>query len=579
MDNRNPLFIAASRAVALLLVVGSGAVYAQVPVDEQGNPVGTSQWDGNTSDKVVASEEFELLDASALQELVGPVALYPDDLLAIVLPAATYPLQVVQASRFLEKLKTDPSLKPDEDWDDSIVALVNYPEVVEMMNEDLDWTWRLGEAVVAQQNDVLNAVEDFRDKAYAAGNLKSDEYQTVSRNDDVIEITPVSEEVIYVPYYEPQSVVVYQSRPVYYYYPRAYPVYYYPYPASYAFSSGYFWGVTTAFTIGWSSNHLRVYHQSYYGHPYYGHNYRNHWWYRSPAIGRYNSIYIDNSVNINTTVVNNRYSQGDVWRPGRNARLRYDDQRITRNRYYANGQPARSSISAGRNTTSGSNAVRTTDSQRSVSRAAIERNNSVRDMRENITRNRETRAPSTRTQNTTRSPSATERQVRQPGATSPAVRANSNDSVRQMRETISSNQAQRERVTSTRQPAVATQPRTRDTSRTTTPQTRSPATQRAPTTQRSTIPSSRAPTTQRSTIPSSRAPITTSRPATVQRSTVPSTRAPAVQQRSSAPVRETRTAPAAQTRAPSSRKTTSSSQSSRSGNSNRRNSSQATRKR
>lgn len=564
MDHRNPLFIAASRAVALLLVIGSGAAFAQVPVDEQGNPVGTTQWDGNTSDKVVA-DEFELLDASELQDLVGPVALYPDDLLAIVLPAATYPLQVVQASRFLEKLKTDPSLQPDEDWDDSIVALVNYPEVVEMMNEDLDWTWRLGEAVVAQQNDVLNAVEDFRDKAYAAGNLKSDEHQTVSRNDDVIEITPVSEEVIYVPYYEPQSVVVYQSRPVYYYYPRAYPVYYYPYPAGYAFSSGYFWGVTTAFTIGWSSNHLRVYHHSYHGHPYYGYRYRNNWWYRSPAIGRYNSIYIDNSVNINTTVVHNRYSQGDVWRPGRNARLRYDDQRITRNRYYANGQPARSSVSTTRPATR-SNVTQSSQSQRSVSRAASERNNSVRDMRENITRNRETRAPATRAQNTTRSPSGTAQPVRQPGASSPAVRSTTDNSVRQMRETISSHQAQRERTTRTRQPAIATQQPARETSRTATPQTRSSATQRAP-------------TTQRSTLPSARAPITTSRPATVQRPTAPSTRAPAVQQRSSAPARETRSAPAAQTRAPASSRSNSSRQSSRSGSADRRSSSPATRKR
>ena len=120
-----------------------------------------------------------LLSSAELQELVGPIALYPDDLLAVVLPASTYPLQLVQAQRFLDDLKSDSSLQPDESWDDSIVALINYPEAVELLNDDLDWTWRLGEAVVAQQADVIAAVESFRDRAYAAGNLKSDEHQTV----------------------------------------------------------------------------------------------------------------------------------------------------------------------------------------------------------------------------------------------------------------------------------------------------------------------------------------------------------------------------------------------------------------
>ena len=189
---------------------------AQVPVDEQGNTIGTT------------AEEIPLLSAAELTELVGPIALYPDDLLAIVLPASTYPLQLVQADRFLQDLKSDSTLKPDEDWDDSVVALVNYPEVIELMVDDLDKTWRLGEAVVAQQADVIDAVESFRDRAYAAGNLQSDNHQTVSQNDGVIEITPIEEDVIYVPYYEPERVVVYQSQPAYYYYPRAYPVYYYP---------------------------------------------------------------------------------------------------------------------------------------------------------------------------------------------------------------------------------------------------------------------------------------------------------------------------------------------------------------
>lgn len=338
MNTRIPNLLSRGLPLAVLLCTGASA---QVPVDDDGNVIGSYEAADagalqNSQD--VGNEGIPLLSAAELEELVGPVALYPDDLLAVVLPASTYPLQVVQAARFLEDLQNDPGLKPDPEWDDSIIALVNYPEVVELLNEDLDWTWRLGEAVVAQQADVVNAVENFRDRAYAAGNLKSDGYQTVDRNEGVIEITPVNEDIIYVPYYEPERVVYHQPRPVYYYYPRPCPVYYYPYPSGYAFSRPYFWGVTTAFTIGWSSNHLRVFHHSYHGHPYFGRSYYDRWWYRRPDIHVYNNVYIRNNVTVN------RYVDGDYWRPRRGSRLRATDQRITRNTYYRD--PGASSGSA-----------------------------------------------------------------------------------------------------------------------------------------------------------------------------------------------------------------------------------------
>ena len=299
-----------------LAMLTAAPVLAQVPVDENGNPIAPLQEDATLDSN--EDNALPLLSAADLEDLVGPVALYPDDLLAIVLPASTYPLQVVQAARFLERLETDPSLKPDEDWDDSVTALLNYPEVVELMNEDIDWTWRLGEAVVAQQTDVVAAVEAFRDRAYAAGNLKTDEYQTVSDEDGVIEIEPANEEVIYVPYYEPESVVVYQPQPVYHYYPQPYPLYYYPYPAGYSFASNFFWGVTTAFTIGWATDHLRVYHHSYWGHPYYGHHYYNHYYYRSPSLGIFNHHYVYNSHRYSSY----RHRDGDYWRPRRHGGAR-----------------------------------------------------------------------------------------------------------------------------------------------------------------------------------------------------------------------------------------------------------------
>ena len=299
-----------------LAMLTAAPVLAQVPVDENGNPIAPLQEDATLDSN--EDNALPLLSAADLEDLVGPVALYPDDLLAIVLPASTYPLQVVQAARFLERLETDPSLKPDEDWDDSVTALLNYPEVVELMNEDIDWTWRLGEAVVAQQTDVVAAVEAFRDRAYAAGNLKSDEYQTVSDEDGVIEIAPANEEVIYVPYYEPESVVVYQPQPVYHYYAQPYPLYYYPYPAGYSFASNFFWGVTTAFTIGWVTDHLHVYHHSYWGHPYYGHHYYNHYYYRSPTLGVFNHHYVYNSHRYSSY----RHRDGDYWRPRRHGGAR-----------------------------------------------------------------------------------------------------------------------------------------------------------------------------------------------------------------------------------------------------------------
>ncbi|HLF11757.1 MAG TPA: DUF3300 domain-containing protein [Gammaproteobacteria bacterium] len=244
-----------------------------------------------------ANEEAALLSAEALDELVGPIALYPDDLIGIVLPASTYPLQIVQAARFLENRTNDSTLEPDTDWDDSVVALLNYPDVVKLMNDDLDWTWELGDAVLNQRAQVLDAIQDFRDRAYAAGNLRSDDRQVVSNDDGVIAIAPADPEVIYVPYYEPERVVVYQTVPVYHYYPWAYPVYYYPYPAGYSFSTGYFWGVTSAFVVGWNSHYLHVHHHGYYGHPYYGRRY-------------YDPFYVRHGININVNI-----NRGNVWEP------------------------------------------------------------------------------------------------------------------------------------------------------------------------------------------------------------------------------------------------------------------------
>ena len=186
-------------------------------------------------------------------QLVGRIALYPDDLVAIILPAATSPLQIVQADRYLDKRKSDPKLPIDDKWDDPVKSLLNYPDVVKMMSNDLDWTSDLGEAVVADQGAVLEAVQVFRRQAQAAGNLKSDTKQVVKTEKEVIIIEPADPQVVYVPQYNPSTVVVYGAAPMWGYYPTPYPSYYYPYAPGAAMAAGVIWGA--AIGAAWSGNH------------------------------------------------------------------------------------------------------------------------------------------------------------------------------------------------------------------------------------------------------------------------------------------------------------------------------------
>jgi len=202
--------------------------------------------------------------AEELETLVGPIALYPDDLVAIILPASTNPLQIVQVDRFLEKRKQDPKLPIDENWDEAVKNLANYPDVIKMMSNDLDWTSDLGEAVVADQGAVLSAIQAFRRKAQSAGNLKSDDKQKVEVEKEIIKIVPADPQVIYVPQYNPTTVVTYSTVPVYGYYPAPYPAYYYPYPPGAAFATGLIWGAAIgaawggAWGVGWGNNEINI---------------------------------------------------------------------------------------------------------------------------------------------------------------------------------------------------------------------------------------------------------------------------------------------------------------------------------
>ena len=188
-----------------------------------------------------------------LEKLVDRIALYPDDLVGIILPASTNPLQLVQADRYLDKRKANPALAVDEKWDDAVKSLLNYPEVVKSMSSDLDWTSALGEAVVADPGEVLQAIQAFRRKTQAVGNLKTDAKQVVVIEKEVIKIVPADPQVIYVPQYNPSTVVVYGGYSSWGYYPAPYPVYYYPYAPGAAFATGLIWGAAISAT--WNGGH------------------------------------------------------------------------------------------------------------------------------------------------------------------------------------------------------------------------------------------------------------------------------------------------------------------------------------
>jgi len=217
----------------------------------------------------------QLLKPEELDALVAPIALYPDNLLSLVLMASTYPLEVVVADRWAKenkKLKGD-ELKAALDkqaWDDSVKSLVATPDVLSMMSTKIDWTQKLGDAVLAQQPDVMDAIQRLRARADANNKLTSTKQQKVTKTQNqgrqVIAIEPTDPNTLYVPYYNPS--VVYGGWP----YP-AYPPYYFGYPGyiaggliatGLAFGAGYalgrwasggnFWGGG----FNWNNNNINV---------------------------------------------------------------------------------------------------------------------------------------------------------------------------------------------------------------------------------------------------------------------------------------------------------------------------------
>ena len=221
-----------------------------------------------------AQDQQPKIPADQLDSLVAPIALYPDPLLAQVLAASTYPLELIQLQQWLAKNQAlkDKSLAEavaKQPWDPSIQALAALPDVVKRLADDIQWTTDLGNAFLAQQGDVMDAVQRMRKKADSNGNLKSTEQQRVEtkvvENKSVIVIEPAKPEVVYVPSYDP--VVVY-GPPVY-----PYPPIYYPPAGYYAAGMAISFGIGVAmgaawggggwgWGCGWGNNNVYVNHNN-----------------------------------------------------------------------------------------------------------------------------------------------------------------------------------------------------------------------------------------------------------------------------------------------------------------------------
>src|SRR6266516_1816851 len=177
-----------------------------------------------------------------LDQMLAPIALYPDSLLSQIFMASTYPLEVVEAARWS---MGNPDLTGQQavdaveqkDWDASVKSLAAFPQVLAMMDQQLEWTARLGDVFIAQEPQVMETVQSLRQKAYAAGNLRSTEQAYVVQQGDAYAIEPASPEVVYVPYYDPR--VAYGS----WWWPAYPPVYWGPWPGYYVYPGFAFaWG-------------------------------------------------------------------------------------------------------------------------------------------------------------------------------------------------------------------------------------------------------------------------------------------------------------------------------------------------
>jgi hypothetical protein len=262
------------------------------------------------------TSEIEPFTQAELEQVLAPIALYPDTVLSHILIAATYPLEVVQAERWT---LSNPDITgsdaveavKDENWDPSIKALVAFPQVLKRLSENLDWTQKLGDAFLQDEEKLLASVQTLRVRAYEAGNLDKMDKVSVIHEDESIIIEPVEREVVYVPYYDTR--VVYGP----WYWSHYPPVYWNsPYYASHYgghHASPFYWGPSVNVSFGfffssfhWHNHHVvRIPYHHYRPHHYYDrHQIANHQharrWSHNPTHRRgvsYRSVTVSNRYN------------------------------------------------------------------------------------------------------------------------------------------------------------------------------------------------------------------------------------------------------------------------------------------
>ncbi len=262
----------------------------------------------------VAEEEFS---QEQLDQIMAPIALYPDSLLSQVLMASTYPVDVAEAAKWSkenrEKYMGDDAVKAVEgqDWDPSVKSLIAFPQALEMMGDKPDWVQQVGDAFLADSESVLDTVQGLRKRAKDEGNLESSEEQNVIVEETIIKVEPADPQVVYVPAYNPT--VVYGT----WWYPYYPPPFYWPPPPYYGFAAGFWSGIGFGIGIGITN--------SLWG----GCN-----WSRGEVdidVNRYNNIHVNNKIDGSRK--NTKWNHNPENRKGapyRDAKTRakYDKQRI-----------------------------------------------------------------------------------------------------------------------------------------------------------------------------------------------------------------------------------------------------------
>lgn len=238
------------------------------------------------------------LSAEQMDNLLAPIALYPDPLLAQMLPASTYVDQVDQAARYLRANNNQTAGVDSQSWDISVKSIAHYPEVVFKMSEKLDWTTAVGQAYVLQATDVFNSIQRLRDKAKGYGYLKTTPQQSIIVEKEIIKIVPAQPQYIYVPVYDPQVVYVAAS-------------------SSGASTSTVVATAAIAFTTGlligaWLNNDC-----NWYSHTVFYHGWRGTGWVsHSATVVHWNNSYYVNSrystVRYNTAIVNRNVNYNNI---------------------------------------------------------------------------------------------------------------------------------------------------------------------------------------------------------------------------------------------------------------------------